>query len=165
MTAHGSGRLMPAHDVLALDWLKRPRNAQPLRCCKPRLLGSNGWTQSLKASVVGGGDGNDDNVVQHSSQTSRPGYRYPNFGASFSYIGLVPRAVRRVSVDRIKAVSGLDHILTARRTGASSFQHPALPTYFPSWRRLLLAAWFCSALASRLWSIPGPEKQASQPLP
>lgn len=39
---------MPPHYLLALDWSRRPRNSQPLGCCKPRLLGSNGWTQSLK---------------------------------------------------------------------------------------------------------------------
>jgi hypothetical protein len=52
MAADGACQLMPPHDVLALDWSRRSQNTQPLRCCKPRLLGSNGWTQSLKPLLL-----------------------------------------------------------------------------------------------------------------
>lgn len=98
---------MPPHDLLALDWSRRPRDSQPLGCCKPRLLGSNGWTQWLKPLlwVAATATTMSSNVLH---KVSRPGHpRYPRFGASFSNIGPVPSAVRRVSVYGVKLSQAL----------------------------------------------------------
>lgn len=97
---------MPPHDLLALDWSRRPR-LSAAGLLQATTTGLQWLDPIAQASVVGGGDG-DDNVVQRSSQSSRPGHPpYPRFGASFSNIGPVPSAVRRVSVYGVKLSQAL----------------------------------------------------------
>lgn len=101
---------MPPHNVLALGLVETASEFSAAGLLQATTTGLQWLDPIAQASVVGGGDGDgdDDNVVQRSSQSSRPGLpRHPKFGASFSNIGPVPSAVRRVSVDGVKLSQAL----------------------------------------------------------
>lgn len=77
---------MPPHNVLALGLVEPASELSAAGLLQATTTGLQWLDPIAQASVVGGGDGDDDNVVQRSSQSSRrPGHpRDPRFGASFS---------------------------------------------------------------------------------
>lgn len=102
---------MPPHKCWLWDWSRRPRNSQPLGCCKPRLLGSNGWTQSLKpllwvAATATATTTMSSNVL-HKVLDDQDIHETPGLGPPSQNIGPVPSAVRRVSVDGVKLSQSL----------------------------------------------------------